>query len=626
MPAGRQSFMVQMRLTGYKPEQTVLIDRLSAVPDGSSVVYSADEVNGKGNYEIYRVAREGGAPVAISNTTRDEFSPAMSPNGRSIALASNQLGNLDLFTMPVSGGESKHIRLNRLKFYGPSGSIHVRSLDEFGEPTPVRLYVEAFDGKAYCPPGHPIYYYPLDPGGHSQGFFLSSGDATFPVPAGRVRLTAMKGIEYRIAERTANVGTEETAEITITMERWTNWAQRGWYTGENHFHGNYNGGYYLNPRQELVWLQAEDLNGANMVVANYLGDVVHDREFFTGAVNPVSTERYVLYWGQEYRNNDPLGHMGFLSIKQLVKPFYTSFFGSKSPYDFPLNTMAAQEARKQGGLITYMHPMAGSINDVFDTGAGAKEGVVAAAFGALDAMDLLPFGEAAYQIWYRLLNCGFRLSPGGGTDAFSNWRGINRIPGSSRQYVHIGGNMNWDRWIARYKEGRAFVTNGPLLEFAVNGQPMGSEVRIPSDQSYRAKLTAEVTTNVPLSRVEFIQNGNVVESREVVSSERSLRLEKDVDVNRSCWFAVRVTGRPARGVSTEDRKPRAHSGPVYLVADGRPTLVEEDLQIAIRWLDSLWANLVDRDNFGSSENRARAQAMIDQARSHYVKKLEQAKR
>jgi hypothetical protein len=625
MPADRKGFLVQMPLTAYKPEHIVLLDRLSATPDGSTVVYSAVEVNGKGDYEIYRVAREGGVHQAITDTARDELSPAVSPDGRTVALASNHLGNLDLFTMPIAGGEKKHVRLSELKFRGNPGAIRVKVLDEFGNPTPVRLYVEAADGKAYCPAGQQIFYYPLDPGQQSQGFFVSSGDDAFPVPAGQVRLTALKGIEYRIAERSVNVGPRQTAEVTLTLERWTNWAQRGWQTGENHFHANYNGGYYQKPLQSLAWLQAEDLNTANMIVANAAGAFIHDKEFFTGGVSSLSTDRYVLYWGQEYRNSDPLGHMGFLNIKQLVKPYYTSVIGSDSPYDFPLNTMAAQQARAQGALVTYMHPTAGTMNDVFDTGLGAKESVITAALGALDAMDVLPFGDPAYALWYNLLNCGFRIAPGGGTDAFTNWRGISRIPGGSRHYVHVGGKMDWDRWIARYREGRAFATNGPLLEFDVNGQPMGSEIRIPSGQSYRAKLTAQAAARVPLGRIEFIQSGNVIESRQVDPNSLSFRLEKEVEVTSSSWFAVRVSGPPARGVP-DDAVPRAHSGPVYVAVDGAPTLVEQDLETAIRWVDRLWAYLVERDNFGPGDNRARAKEMIDQARQHYVQKLAQARR
>ena len=68
------------------------------------------------------------------------------------------------------------------------------------------------------------------------------------------------------------------------------------------------------------------------------------------------------------------------------------------------------------------------MNDVFDTNLGAKETPLTAALGGMDAIDILPFGPPAYELWYRLLNSGFNIVPGAGTDVFTNWRGINRFP------------------------------------------------------------------------------------------------------------------------------------------------------------------------------------------------------
>lgn len=628
IPSNQQRTMIQLPLSSYKPTSIVFFNGLSALQDGSGVVYSANEVNGKGNYDLYRIPAQGGLPVRITDTIRDEFDPAVSPDGRLIALVSNHLGNTDLFTMPINGGEKKHLPITGLRFQGPSGRVRVKVFDELGRTTRARLYVRAADGKAYYPPGEQVFFYRLDPGGTREGFFLATGDDTFSVPAGGLSLVALKGIEYRITERSIEITAGNTTEVSITMERWTNWRQRGWYTGENHFHANYNGSYFQKPKQSLAWLQAEDLNVANMVVANDAGAFVHDKEFFSGAPDPVSTDRHILYWGQEYRNSDPLGHMCFLNIQKLVSPSYTSVIGSDSPYDFPLNTMAATEARNQGGLVSYTHALDGPMKDVFDSNLGAKETPVAAALGVLDAFDILPSGEASYHLWYRLLNAGFKISPGAGNDAFTNWRAINHIPGGSRQYVKVGPVMTWDRWIARYREGKAFVTNGPLIEFDVNGQEMGSVIRIASGQAYRAKLTAQITSRVPLERVEFIRNASVIETREVDPSAQSVRFEKDVEVNGSSWFAVRVTGRPSRGVPDDglpgypdDGVPRAHSGVVYVTVDGKDTLIREDIAMLLRWTDRLWLYLEERNNFGTSNNRDLAKKTIDKAREHYQRKL-----
>ena len=617
VPALREGFTVQYPLTEFTAEDIAVLDGVSAAPDGSSV-FSADVINGRGNFELYRVPEAGGTPEPLTETPRHELSPEVSRDGARIAFSSNVLGNLDLFTMPSDGGEAKHVRIDGLTFREPSGHVSVTVVDEMGTPTAARLYVEASDGKGYAPRGEPIFYFPLTPNGKRDGFFVAVGETKFAVPAGRLRLTAVKGYEYRISRSTVDVTPGATPRVTLRLERWTNWNQRGWYSGENHFHANYRGSYYQRPAQSLAWLKAMDLNAANMIVANAEGAFVHDEEFFTGEVSPLSTEERILYWGQEYRNSDPLGHMGFLNIKSLVPPSYTSVPGSDSPYDFPLNTMAALDARRQGGLVTYMHPISGGARDVFDTNLGAKESVVTAALGAMDTIDLLPYGDVAYRLWYTLLNCGFEIAAGAGTDAFTNWRGINRVPGGSRQYVHVGGRMSWDRWIERYREGRSFATTGPLMTFDVNGSGVGEQIKFAPGTSYRAAMRVDVMSRTPIERVELIMNGQVLESAAARLATR-FRLEKEVQVRESSWFAARVYGPGAPGLTTQ---ALAHSSPVYVNAGDLPTLVQADLEIAVRWIDRLWAYLVERDNFGSAENRSAAREMIDRARRHYLDKLQ----
>ena len=613
IPSRRPPIMIALPLTGYRQEDIVWLNSVSALPDGSGVIYSADLQNGRGNYELYRLPRAGGKPVAITNTPRDEFAPAVSPDGRRIAFVSNELGNIDLFLMPITGGARERVPIASLKFRGPSGRVRVQVRDELDRPTPVRLYVNASDGKAYVPQGSAVFYYRLGPRSEREGFFVASGDDTLDVPAGRLRLTALKGTEYRVSERTVDVAAGGTAEVTIALQRWTNWNQRGWYSGENHFHANYNGSYYQRPKQSHRWLEAEDLNVANMIVANKDGAFLHDKEFFSGTVDAVSTARYILYWGQEYRNSDPLGHMVFLNLKNLVAPYFTSVVGSNSPYDYPLNTAAALNAKRQGGFVSYTHPMGvGRTNDVFDSWLGAKEAPVVAALGGVDAIDIMPSDEYSTELWYRLLNSGFKIAPGAGTDVFTNWRGINSTPGAAREYVQVGSEMSWSRWLARYREGRVFVTNGPLLTFDVNGRPMGSEIAVPAGQTYNARLSADVQVRDPVRAVEFVRNGEVIETKEVGPQTTSIHIDKAVVVDSSCWFAVRVKGS-------------AHSGPVYIRVGAVPTLVREDLELMLRWIDRLWAYLDERNNFGPDPNRQEARKLFDRARRHYEAKLGQSR-
>lgn len=618
LPAEPRGFQIQKPWTRYMPDDITQLGGVAAMPDGS-LIYSADEINGRGNYELYRIAADGAEPEPITNSARHDLTPAVTRDGKKLAWASNQLGNIDLFTRELPDGEPQHLTIEELEFRGPAGHVRVKTVDEMGRPTKARLYVEASDEKAYAPRGMPIWYYPFSPGEQPAGFFLTTGDDTFPAPAGRIRLRAVKGFEYRIAEKTADVSADGVTEVTVQLERWTNWNQLGWYSGENHFHANYLGSYYERPPDSLEWLEAMDLNAANMITANAAGAFIHDKEFFTGKLSTVSTARYQLFWGQEYRNSDPLGHMGFLNISSYVPPSYTSVPGSDSPYDFPLNTMAAIEAKKRGGFVTYMHPIGGPITDVFDTNLGAKEAVVTAAHGALDTLDLLPYGEPAYQLWYGLLNCGFRIAAGAGTDAFTNWRGINRLPGSSRVYIQTGTEFSWDRWIEGYREARTFATTGPLLTFTVNGAPVGSDLNVSDNAAPTLKLVAEASSRTPLDRIEFVRNGRIIHSEAIPAGALMYRAEHSVTVDGPSWLAARVSGPVAEGLSGP---AMAHTSPVWVQGE---VLVQQDLETAIRWIDRFWANLLERDNFGPAPNQARAYEMVQQARQHYEDKLLRAR-
>ena len=217
---------------------------------------------------MYSARPNGGEPVGLTSASRHELSPELSVDGTRIAFASNKLGNMDLFTMPVAGGDAEHLQIEEPQFRGRSGKVRLTVVDEMDRPTAARLYVEASDGKGYAPRGEPIFYYPLEPGGKRDAFFVAIGSAEFDVPTGPLKLTTVRGFEYRLIAKTVDVESDGTTEVTLKLERWTNWSQTGWYSGENHFHANYLGCYYQQPTQSPAWLKAMALNAANMIVAN----------------------------------------------------------------------------------------------------------------------------------------------------------------------------------------------------------------------------------------------------------------------------------------------------------------------------------------------------------------------
>ena len=258
--------------------------------------------------------------------------------------------------------------------------------------------------------------------------------------------------------------------MTVELERWVHMAKDGWYSGELHIHANYGYGSWFNTpetmRQQCV---GEDLNVCNFMVANSDADVVFDRPFFRGGPDPLSTPENILYWNQEFRSTI-WGHMTLVNLEQVVEPVFTGFEGTTNPWDTPSNADIADRTHWQKGVVNYTH--VSQAEDWSKTPYAAKAIPIDVALGKIDTLDINNSWAASVPLWYRLLNCGFRVPATAGTDVFLNRIGSN-LPGGDRVYVHIDGPLTYAGWIDGLKAGRSFVTNGPMLTFTVNGERAG---------------------------------------------------------------------------------------------------------------------------------------------------------
>ena len=86
-----------------------------------------------------------------------------------------------------------------------------------------------------------------------------------------------------------------------------------------------------------------------------------------------------------------------------------------------------------------------------------------------------PLGGArsTQEIYYQLLNCGLHVVPtaGSGSGAAANPLGYNRV------YVHVDGEMTYEKWWESLRAGQVTVTNGPLIRPRVEGELPGHVFR-----------------------------------------------------------------------------------------------------------------------------------------------------
>src|SRR3989440_3977057 len=146
-----------------------------------------------------------------------------------------------------------------------------------------------------------------------------------------------------------------------------------------------------------------------------------------------------------------------------------------------MNADVADLAHAQGALFGYVHPFDTPPDPSDTTAPLTYELPVDVALGKVDYLEVMGYSDHRITsgIWYRLLNCGFRIPAGAGTDAFPNFASLRGPPGLVRVFVRSGA-LDRSSFMAGLKAGRTFVTNAPLLEFTLGGREIGDEIRLPA--------------------------------------------------------------------------------------------------------------------------------------------------
>jgi Tol biopolymer transport system component len=581
--------------------------------DGKSLIAVSELGGAYNDLWQFPVGAGGGAdPLArlkqLTSGQADEDRPSVSRDGKWLVYSDNRAGATALLVRQLASGKEQTSHVRRLDYRSPTGTVRLRTKDRAGNKSVVaRVVVHQDRGKFFAPPG--ALYRMLRGTGH----FYCDRSAELLLPAGKYRLRAFRGPEYRSAFHEITIQPGKTLELTVHLERWTHAARTGWYSGENHIHANYGyGQWYNTPETMFTQCAGEDLNVCNFMVANSDTDGIFDRRFFRGRPDPRSTPETILYWNQEFRST-LWGHMTLVNLRQVVEPVMTGFHGTTNPWDIPTNSDIAERTHWQKGHVNYTHAVQNR-KKPFENPYAAKGLPIDVALGKIDSLDLNNAYAGTVPIWYRLLNCGFRLPPSAGTDCFLN-RIFSQLPGGDRAYVHVPGQLTYAAWIENLSKGRSFVSNGPMLELTVAGKGLGESVKLAGPQKLRVKASAR--SQYPLARVELIHNGRVAVALALAKDDLSATLDQEVAVKKSGWLALRASG-PGHPDSVVPAV-YAHTAPIYIDVAGGALRSRDDALFFLRWIDDLAVMLRARNRIPDAQLRRHVENQLDAARNVYAR-------
>jgi Tol biopolymer transport system component len=589
--------------------------------DGRRVVYSS--YLGRQWNQLWLMTAEGGDPLQLSYGEFDATTPRWSPAGDRIAYVTNERGNTSLWVLELPAGARKEVRIGRRRPLGPTGTLRISVAGAGGSALPARISVRGEDGRSHAPEG--AWHHADDAFDRAErrleyGYFHSAGSASLTLPAGRYAVEVSRGPEYRVVDRTVQVAPGGVTPLRVSLPLLDDLEARGWYSGDLHVHMNYGGTYRNDPARLAFQARAEDLHVVENLIVNKEGRVP-DVGYFRPEPDPASSLGTLIVHGEEYHTSY-WGHIGLLGLREhLILPGYTAYANTAVASLQPTNARVLDLARAQGAVTGYVHPY-DLYPDPADTARALTHALpIDLALGKVDYYEALGFVDdlhATAEVWYRLLNCGFRLSAGAGTDAMANFASLRGPVGMNRVYVKSGGPLEHRRWLAALKAGRSFATNGPLIEMTVNGVGLGGEVRLPEGGG-DVTVSVRLRSNVPVHRLELVRNGQVVRTIPISDDRRSATATAKIPVDRSGWVLLRARGdEPA--YPTLDVYPYATTSPVYLAVGDQPTRSPEDARYFLAWIDRMRASVEAHRDWNSDAERKETLDMLAQARAEYQRR------
>jgi len=534
-------------------------------------------------------------PVYPSSTWEDTHNnqvPDVSANQALVEYAAHpdarfHLQNGDRVPVSALGGAHSEVALKPVPPATQRVTLRVVEA-ESGRPVPVKLHVHGEEGEYLAPldrhriPNSAWFEDYSSDFVHLGQHFCTyiPGETRIDLPVGRVYVEVAKGFEIRPLRRVIEV-TAATEEIVLEIEKVLPWRERGWVTADTHVH-------FLSPPTALLEGSAEGVNIVNLLASQW-GELMTNVGDFDGRTTWGAKEaggdgEYLVRVGTENRQH-VMGHISLLGYSGSIIAPMTTGGPDESALGDPIGVLLTEWARqchRQGGVVVLPHfpnPRA--------------ENAAALVHGDIDAVEMTSWGDLYSGInpyslsdWYRYLNCGYMVAAVGGTDKMT----ASTAVGTVRTYARLppSEELTYEAWKETIRRGETFVTYGPLLEFEVQGKPMGTRMHMSRSGGTVDVVWRVASVTLPMSRVELMVNGEIGESQEV--GPEAGEGHWSVKVDQSSWLALLVRGH------YPDRPEiiAAHSSPVMIEVDGSPfyaaadaLTILEQIEGAIAYLDTV---------------------------------------
>jgi len=562
-------------------------------PDGSRMVYSS--YLGREWHQVWVMPAKGGDAFPVSYGDGDETNVRWSSDGKQLAFVSNRSGNTELWLQMIPGGGQRQLKITERRFLRPKARLFVSVRNAQGGSVAARLSVTDAAGRFYAS----VQAWIHGDDGFDRGerafeahYFQTKGDAEIAVPTGKVELEIIAGVDViRRHSFDFKAGQTERYSELIAPAKQSSLDGARWVSGDLHVHMNYGGTYRNTPEHLVEQAEAEHLSVVNNLIVNKeqrFPDIAYEER----GVDKASKPGTVLVHGQEFHTSY-WGHRGLLNLRgNVLLPGYAGYPNTAAASLYPMNADVYDLAHAQGALMGAVHPF-DEPPDPFANPAQriTDELPVDVALGKVDYMEIVGFSDhrSTAAVWYRLLNLGFRIPAGAGTDAMANYASLRGPVGMNRVYARLQeGPVKIETFLGALRTGRTFATNGPLLDFSLGGAGIGGELKFAGAQAavpFRAKLRSIV----PVDHLEIVCNGAVLKTLAgkdagPTGAQDSADVSGTLALKESGWCLLRASSEKAE-YPVLDNYVYATTSPIYVTIGGKKPRSPEDAKYFVAWIE-----------------------------------------
>jgi TolB protein len=615
-------------------------------PDGSRMVYSS--YLGRSWHQIWTMSANGSDAFPLTYGDYDVTNLRWSPDGKTVAYISNEHGDTSLGLFAVPSGKQQELHTGERQFKRPHTVITLRVLDESAELTSARVSVTDERGKFYAPDrawiaaddgydrrdrAFEAHYFEMtgnpaaldDPAAQPKPEFRTAESVMattshIAVPVGPLKIEVMKGFAYQVATLAVQAHKSWLQETVVHLTRldWHSPQNVQWISGDLHVHMNYGGVYRNSPAKLLEQAGCEDLGVVNNLIVNK-EQRFPDLVYSSAGPDRASHADVLLIHGQEFHTSY-WGHRGLLNMEDhILLPGYAGYPNTAAASLYPMNADVYDMAHGHGALVGAVHPF-DEIPDPFAVPAQriTDELPIDVALGKLDYMEIVGFSDhgSTAAVWYRLLNLGFRVPAGAGTDAMANFASLRGPVGMNRVFARVpGGLLDEKTWLDALKKGRTFATNGPLLDFSLGEQQIGDELALPQPQK-AVRFAAKLRSIVPVDHLDVVCNGRVAATLKLDAGRSSSDASGTIPVAESGWCLLRASSDAAE-YPVLDNYVYATTSPIYISVGGKKPHSPEDAQYFVAWIDRVNEATAAYPDWNSADEKKYVLGRIAEARGIY---------